>query len=54
MRLISSMPESSGVIYGIRMLQLLAERKDVETHWVGYRRYKAQHPRSRHLLNRRR
>jgi len=34
MRLIIGMSGSSGVIYGIRMLQVLAERKDVETHLV--------------------
>ena len=34
MRLIIGMSGSSGVIYGIRMLQVLAERKDIETHLV--------------------
>ena len=34
MRLIIGLSGSSGVIYGIRMLQLLAERSDIETHLV--------------------
>ena len=34
MRLIIGMSGSSGVIYGIRMLQVLAERKYIETHLV--------------------
>lgn len=34
MRLIIGMSGSSGVIYGIRMLQILSERSDIETHLV--------------------
>ena len=34
MRLIIGMSGSSGVIYGIRMLQVLAEKADIETHLV--------------------
>ncbi len=34
MRLIIGLSGSSGVIYGIRMLQVLAERSDIETHLV--------------------
>lgn len=34
MRLIVGMSGSSGVIYGIRLLQLLAEKHDIETHLV--------------------
>ncbi|MAH74135.1 MAG: 3-octaprenyl-4-hydroxybenzoate carboxy-lyase [Cellvibrionales bacterium TMED49] len=34
MRLIVGMSGSSGVIYGIRLLQLLAEKSDIETHLV--------------------
>jgi 4-hydroxy-3-polyprenylbenzoate decarboxylase len=34
MRLIIGMSGSSGVIYGIRVLQVLAERTDIETHLV--------------------
>jgi flavin prenyltransferase len=34
MRLIIGMSGSSGVIYGIRMLQILAEKNDIETHLV--------------------
>ena len=34
MRLIIVMSGSSGVIYGIRMLQHLAQCKDIETHLV--------------------
>lgn len=34
MRLIIGMSGSSGVIYGIRMLQVLAEKPEVETHLV--------------------
>ena len=34
MRLIVGMSGSSGVIYGIRLLQLLAEQSSIETHLV--------------------
>ncbi len=34
MRLIIGMSGSSGVIYGIRMLQVLAEKSEIETHLV--------------------
>lgn len=34
MRLIVGISGSSGVIYGIRLLQLLAQREDIETHLV--------------------
>lgn len=34
MRLIIGISGSSGVIYGIRMLQMLSERADIETHLV--------------------
>ena len=34
MRLIIGMSGSSGVIYGIRMLQMLADKPEIETHLV--------------------